>query len=110
MKGIENVSLVKEQSSPAVFLIVGNTKFWIVDPNEFTTLGFEWNKIRVVDDGTLGGFTQKLLHAPNPTRPSDVFFDCGQDFYAFPAGNYYWNCKPSTSLVRKDVLVAGWLM
>src|SRR2546425_772192 len=109
MKGIENVSLVREQHRPEVYLIVGDTKFWIVDPNEFNALGFDWNRIRVVDDGTLGGFTQQLLHATPATRPSDVFFDCGQDGFVFPAGNYYWNCKPSASLVRKDVLVAGWL-
>lgn len=108
MKGIENVSLVREQSSPAVFLIVGNTKFWIVDPFEFSVLGFDWNKVRVVDDGTLGSFTQQLLHATPPIRPGNVFFDCGQDHWAIE-GNYYWNCKPSASIVRKDVLVAGWL-
>ncbi len=49
MKGIENVSLVREQHRPEVYLIVGDTKFWIVDPNEFNALGFDWNRIRVVD-------------------------------------------------------------
>lgn len=74
MTGIQNVSLVREQSPPAVFLIVGATKFWITDPAEFDTLGFDWAKVRVVADGSLIRFRQQQLHAPPKTRPSDVFF------------------------------------
>ncbi len=109
MRAIENVSLVKEQSTPAVYLIVGHTKFWIGEPAEFNALGFDSSKVRVVDDGTLSSFTQKLLRATPATRPSDVFFDCGKDYSAID-GDHKWNCKSSTSLVRKDVLVAGWLV
>jgi hypothetical protein len=108
MKGIENVSLVRERSRSAVYLIVGDMKFWIVSIAEFDALGFDWNKVRVVDDGALSGFTEQRLHAPPSTRPSDVFFDCGPNFDTL-AGKYYRNCQTSSSIVRKDVLVAGWL-
>lgn len=108
MRGIENVSLVREKSRPAVYLIVGDVKFWIFSTAEFDALGFDWNKVRVVDDGALNSFTEQRLHTPPAIRPSDVFFDCGQDYDAID-GKYYWNCKPSSSILRKDVLVAGWL-
>ena len=52
MTGIQNVSLVREQSSAAVYLIVGDTKFWITDGAEFDALGFDWAKVRVVADGS----------------------------------------------------------
>jgi hypothetical protein len=107
MSAIENVSLVREQSNPAVYLIVGGTKFWITDPAEFDALGFDWGKVRTVVDGSLAGFTQQLLHAGPATRPSDVFFDC-TDSYDLFKGKFYGNCKPSAAIVRKDVLVAGW--
>jgi hypothetical protein len=32
MTGIQNVSLVREQSSSMIHLIVGATKFWIAEP------------------------------------------------------------------------------
>jgi PASTA domain len=108
MRGIRNASLVRESSSPAIYLVVGNIKFWITSPAEFDALGFQWSKVRVVDDGALGHLTEHRLHAPPTTRPSDVFFDCGQDFDAI-GGRYRWNCQNSTSLIRREVLVAGWL-
>lgn len=108
MRGIRNASLVRESSSPAIYLVVGNIKFWITSPAEFDALGFQWSKVRVVDDGALGHLTEHRLHAPPTTRPSDVYFDCGQDFDAI-GGRYRWNCQNSTSLIRREVLVAGWL-
>jgi hypothetical protein len=110
MSAIENVSLVREQSSPAVYLIVGDTKFRIENEAEFGTLGFDWAKVRTVVDGSLNGFTERLLHAPPAVRPSDVFFDCGDVENQPPCfGKFYGNCKPSASIVSKDILVAGWL-
>ena len=107
--GIQNVSLAREQSSAAIFLIVGKTKFWITDPAEFQALGFNSSKVRIVADGALASFTEDRLHATPGIKPSDVFFDC-QNASPFPRfGTFYGNCKPSTSIVRKDVLVAGWL-
>ena len=109
-KGIQNVSLVREQSSPAVYLIVGDNKFWIVDPAEFAALGFDWGKVRIVADGALSRFTQGLLHAPPKTKASDVFFDCPDlDWPIVWDGKHYGNCKSSAFILRKDVLVAGWL-
>src|SRR5947209_10847432 len=96
MKGIENVSLVKEQSQPAVYLIIGDIKFWIFSVAEFDALGFDWNKVRVVDDGALSSFVEQRLHPAPAIRPSDVFFDCGQDYDAID-GRYNWTCKPSSS-------------
>lgn len=108
MRTVPNVCLAKEASNPAVYLVVGDTKFWIVDPAEFDALGFRWPKVLVVEDGVLEHLTERRLHAPPTTRPSDVFFDCGQDFSSI-TGRWQFNCQPSASLVRRDVLVAGWL-
>jgi hypothetical protein len=103
-----DVSLVRESSSPAVHLVVGDTKFWIVDPAEFDALGFRWDKVRVVEDGTLAGLRESRLHAPPTARPSDKFFDCGDDYDAID-GRWWRNCQTSASIVQRDVLVAGWL-
>jgi hypothetical protein len=108
MIGVRNVSLVKERSSPAVHLLVGDTKFWITSPEELATLGFDWPRVKVVDDGALAGFREDRLHAPPTARPSDVFFDCGADFDSI-GGRYRWNCCTTASLIRREVLVAGWL-
>jgi hypothetical protein len=108
MTGIQNVSLVREQSSAAVYLIVGDTKFWITDGAEFDALGFDWSKVRVVADGSTSGFKQQLLHAAGATRPSDVFWDRTDGRSGIPAF-CFWNTKLSAFIVRKDILVAGWL-
>jgi len=108
-KGVQNVSLVRELSSANTFLVVGDTKFFITNPAEFQALGFNSSKVRIVPDGALASFTEDRLHATPGIKPSDVFFDC-QNASPFPRfGTFYGNCKPSTSIVRKDVLVAGWL-
>jgi hypothetical protein len=80
MRTTPNVALAKEASRPEVYLVVGDTKFWITDPVEFADLGFMWSKVRTVPDGALAHLTQKSLRAGPATRPSDVFFDCGEDY------------------------------
>jgi hypothetical protein len=75
---------------------------------EFDALGFQWPMVHVVEDGALASFAESRLHAAPTIRPSDVFFDCGEDFDAI-GGRYRWNCLHSSSLIRRDVLVAGWL-
>ena len=109
-KGIQNVSLVREVSSSNIFLIVGDTKLLIDNSDEFQRLGFNADKVRMVADGVLNAFKQAPMHAPPTTRPSDVFFDCPDlDWPQVWDGKHYGNCKPSGAIVRKDVLVAGWL-
>jgi len=103
-----NIALVREASHPAVYLVVGDTKFWIVDEAEFDALGFGWSKVRVVEDGALVHLSENRLHAPPRMRPSDVFFDCGENFDSI-TGRWMFNCQSSASLVQRDVLVAGWL-
>jgi hypothetical protein len=105
---VPNVSLARETSNPAVYLIIGAMKFWIVDQAEFDALGFRWSKVLVVEDGALGHLPETRLHAPPRTRPSDVFFDCGQDFSSI-TGRWHFNCQSSTSIVQREVLAAGWL-
>jgi hypothetical protein len=108
MTAVENVSLVRESSNPKVYLVVGGTKFWITDPVEFDALGFRWERVRVLEDGSLKRFREAQLHPSPETRPSDVYFDCQQTYWAID-GTYYSNCCSSVNLVRKDVLVSGWL-
>ena len=108
MRTLPDVSLVRERSSPAIYLVVGDTRFWVIDPAEFDALGFRWDKVNVLDDGTLVNLYESRLHAPPAIRPSDVFFDCGNDFDSV-TGRWHFNCHTSTSIVRRDVLVAGWL-
>ena len=107
MSAIESVSLVSEQSSEDIFLIVGDTKFLIESAEEFAALGFDSSKVRTVADGLLDGFKSLPLHAVPETKASDVWFDFGNSW------NLYWgtmlgNSKSSAAIARKDVLVAGW--
>jgi hypothetical protein len=108
MPAIRNVSLAKERSSPPVYLVVGDVKFWVIDIVEFDALGFQWDKVRVVEDGALAHLRENRLHAPPTARPSDFFFDCGADYDAID-GKYYRNCQSSANLIRHHVLLAGWL-
>jgi hypothetical protein len=112
MKSIENVSLVKEQSKPSswetVYLIVGGLKFSFNDADMFGRLDLDLSKVRVVDNSILGNFTERQFKPPLGQWPSDLYFDCGQDHNDFRQF-YYWNCKNSSSIVRKNILVAGWL-
>lgn len=115
---IQNVSLVKEQSVPAVYLVCGGFKIHIPSATEFEALGLDWAKIQVVPDGALAPLPQTPYGPASPVKPSDVFFDCSgrfsnnwgyEDTYDAIDGRWYWNCRAGPSIVRKNVLVAGWL-
>ncbi len=42
------------------------------------------------------------------TKPSAVFFDCGDDYDAID-GRWHWNCKNSDGIIRHDFTLQGWL-
>jgi hypothetical protein len=46
-------SLLKEPSSPDVYVIYGGAKFYIPSQEEFSALGFSWSDIRTVPNGFL---------------------------------------------------------
>jgi len=59
-----------------------------------------------------------VLPTPNQTKPSAVFFDCGNDFEC-PAGpeskcvlggKWHYNCHPGASIVTQNFTLEGWLM
>lgn len=105
---VPNVSLAAEQPGPDhVFLVVGDTKFPL-PPADFTALGFRGDRVRTVSTGTLSRFVEKPLAATPSTRPSEVFFDCGEDGGGL-LGSWFYNCQHSDSVVQVEVLVAGWL-
>jgi hypothetical protein len=112
---IPNVCLAKETSSPKVFLVCGGTKLWIRDPADFEALGFKWDKVRTVPDGTLDDFFEKPLAPPVATKASDVFLaplaSCKNynDYSPFHWGRWIPNRQPLESLMSENVLVAGWL-
>jgi len=105
---VRNVSLVAEQSGmDHIYLVVGETKFRL-PPADFTALGFRGDRVRLVATGTLSRFAEKRLSAGPSIRPSEIFFDCGEDGWG-PLGSWTYNCQRSDSLVQREVLVAGWL-
>jgi hypothetical protein len=111
---ILDVSLVREESSAKVYFVCGGKKLWIPSTADFDAAGFDWGKVQVVPDGALNAYQADLFSAPAKIKPSDVFFDCGDaysNWWGPPAyvGRWHPNCKESRYLVRKDVVVAGWL-
>ena len=114
MRTVPNVALAREASNPKVYLVVGDSRLWINSPAEFESLGFQWSKVLVVEDGSLSDLIEKPLQAGPPTHPSSVFFDCGDDYDAVD-GKHYRNCQHSSHCVHRlgethtDVLLAGWL-
>jgi hypothetical protein len=48
-------TLLREQSSAAVYVMGGGTKRWIRSPDRFNQLNYDWNNIREVPDGALVG-------------------------------------------------------
>jgi hypothetical protein len=112
---IPNVCLAKEASSPKVFLVCGGTKLWIPDPTDFEALGFRWDKVRTLPDGTLAGVVEKPLSPPAATKASDAFLaplaNCKyySDYAPWHWGRWNPNCQPLESMMSRNVLVAGWL-
>ena len=117
---IPNVALVKEQSRPHVYFVCGGTKMWIPDPTDFAAVGFKWDKVRVVPDGTLAGFVDKPFVPPAATKASDVFFAPLRQCEAFSIlvpdplkglgiGRWFPNIQPLESRMANNVLVVGWL-
>jgi hypothetical protein len=105
---VPDVSLVREKSHADVFLVCGQMRLRVPTQADFTRLGLRPERVRVVPDSSLARYPVKPLAPPAPTRASDVFFDCGTDWDHWD-GKHHWNCQSSASLVRKDVLIAGWM-
>jgi len=102
---IQNISLVKEQSRPEVYFILGGMKFPIWTAIEFDAMGFNWAKVQVVHDGTLNAYPSKPFANPNSNiKPSDVFFDGADNDRRFARMS-----KDPASIVGKNVMLAGWL-
>ena len=49
---IPDGTLLRETSRPEVYVIYGQARFCIPTPEEFEALGFDWEKVEVVGDGT----------------------------------------------------------
>jgi hypothetical protein len=115
---IPNTCLVKESSQPHVYFVCGGTKMWIPDPIDFAAVGFKWDTIRSVPDGTLAEFADKPFVPPASTKASDVFFGPLKDCQNFswnlrsplPLGRWFPNRQPVESLMARDVIVVGWLV
>jgi LGFP repeat len=113
-KAIQDVSLVKEQSNPQVYFICGGAKLWIPSLQEFNAVGFDLAKVQVVPDGALNGYRSGFFSAPATIKPSDVFFDCFKTYapeftWKGRDGQWHSDCRDSKHLIRKDVVLAGWL-
>jgi len=100
-------SLVKESSSPPVYVIFGGAKFHIPDPSEFSALGYAWSDVQVVPDGSF---------SPVPLVPqqgtmlrerdrSEVYVMCSGHAVHIPTGDALTLLGLSWSSVR--VLPAG---
>jgi len=116
---IENVSLVKEQSRPEVYFVCSNTKFWIPSTAEFDAMGFRWDKVQIVPDGTLTSRTpgtldpfpsKPFVNPRSPVKPSDVHFSPpGPEDFETVTGKWYANCKSAATIIRRNIMIAGWL-
>src|SRR5215208_792269 len=116
---IENVSLVREVSKPQVYFVCSNTKFWIPNPAEFDAMGFRWDKVQIVPDGTLTAtipgtldpFPSKPFINPRTTvKPSDVHVTPpGPGDDEVITGKWYGNCQSERSVIRRNIMIAGWL-
>jgi hypothetical protein len=62
--GYKDGTLLREQNDPKVYVIYGGAKFWIPSPPVLLSLGFSWNNVNVVSDGSL---------AEVPNIPRDGF-------------------------------------
>jgi hypothetical protein len=76
MTAVENVSLVRERSQAAVYLVVGDVRFLVADTVEFAALGLRWERVSVVDDGSL---RSSVVEAGEPVviTPGWVLFGDG---------------------------------
>jgi hypothetical protein len=99
-----HVSLVREASSSALCLLVGDdrqTVLHIRSRAEWDRLGLRADRVTVLPDGDLSGLPRLEMGPPGPVSASSVFLA--------PSDIVELNCKDSASVVCRDVLVAGWL-
>jgi hypothetical protein len=110
MISYSRVTLMREQSRAEVYFVYGGAKFWIQSSSAFDALGFDWSKVQVVPDGALSALPAKTLDSTTPTKASDVFFRAAP-WNVVDAGDVYQPLmsKDPAHIVRKNVIVAGWL-
>ena len=100
--GVAQPALVKETSTPDVFLAYGDTKFHITSPDQMTALGLRWDAVEVVLDNSLDDLRRVELGAGPAVKPSQVF-------PVQTPNDYVPGEKPISSIVRNDILVSGFL-
>ena len=108
MISYSRVALMREQSHAEVYFVYGGAKFWIQNPGALAALGFDWSKVQVVPDGTLAALPAKPLDTTDAVKASDVFFDPGPWSPITPPFQPMMSKDPK-NIVRKNVLIAGWL-
>jgi hypothetical protein len=84
----------------------------IVTPrkNERAGLGFDLVMVNQAANGTQSApLVVRVRPRVMRTLPSDVFFDCGEDFDNIE-GRYHRNCKNSESIVGRNITLQGWLI
>ena len=65
--------LARESSHPEVYAITGNQKFWIPTPSALFAMGYTWNDVQVVPDGSLANLVTIKADSLAATPPSLVF-------------------------------------
>jgi len=98
-----SLTLQREQSHAEVFLVVGGSKLWITSPGEMSALGFAFDKVRVVPDGSLAGIPSAPLGPFNVVKASDVMIMSSTSDRGL-------NFQPAEAVIRRDILMAGWLV
>ena len=86
-------SVVKEESSPEVYVIYGGAKFHIPNPAEMYALGFTWADVRVVRDGTGVGRNS------SPRDGTLLRERSKPEVYAFYSGNKFWIPTPDALFI-----------
>jgi hypothetical protein len=96
-----SISLQREQSQSQIYLLVGGWKL-AISSGDITPLGLDLSKVQVVNDGALAGIRTAPLGPPvGMTKASDAHITSPSS----PSNN----CTDARGVVKRDILVAGWL-
>lgn len=73
MTTINEGELYRESSAPEVFVIHDGKKVHIPTPDALIGMGYDWSRVNVVPDGTLGNLPRFNVPSANPTPGSLLF-------------------------------------
>lgn len=92
--GVVTADLLLRGSGPEVYLVSGTQRHWIQDAATFVSLGYTWDRIRIVSDAELQRYAEGEVLSRALLADGSLVRGSGPQVYLIAAGKKRWITSP----------------